>query len=390
MPIQYAGGTNISQTFTGATRQDIMTNLKAQLLLAGWSNVTAATGAGGPGNVATFTITIATPGVATMASHGFTGGERVVLQTTGALPTGLSVNTVYFIKFIDANTFNLALTSGGANINTTGSQSGTHTLNSESILMQTATTAQSLAIRVRIKDNRGSCVQISIENTAGTLLGTNSTTFGGNLLPAAAKTFRIIANRYQFAVMVPTVFNTARNFVFAGVLYVPAPNTVPAECALMFCDSNSDTSTTVEDSWRTGVTQRTGTIGSFCVMWGANMWESGNNGQGGSNAWSAPNLFLGLSAQAQQIGGVMSTTPTLYRWASGDIITSDPLVAWGLDALGSEPQLRGQIWDCIVVHDSFTGDATTTFDAKNWRILTNSGTGVQTFVPRGSVFLVEP
>lgn len=76
---------------------------------------------------ATCTMTIASPCVVTLAGHGYLGGERIMLATTGALPTGLSANTIYFIKFIDANTFNLSLTSGGANINTTGSQSGTHT-----------------------------------------------------------------------------------------------------------------------------------------------------------------------------------------------------------------------------------------------------------------------
>lgn len=77
---------------------------------------------------ATCTLTIASPCVVTLAGHGYLGGERIMLATTGALPTGLSANTVYFIKFIDANTFNLSLTSGGANINTSGSQSGTHTV----------------------------------------------------------------------------------------------------------------------------------------------------------------------------------------------------------------------------------------------------------------------
>lgn len=76
---------------------------------------------------ATCTMTSASPCVVTLAGHGYLGGERIMLATTGALPTGLSANTIYFIKFIDANTFNLSLTSGGANINTSGSQSGTHT-----------------------------------------------------------------------------------------------------------------------------------------------------------------------------------------------------------------------------------------------------------------------
>jgi len=79
-----------------------------------------------PGYTAqTFTVTIATPAVVTKTGHGFTGGERVRLTTTGALPTGLALLTDYFVEYIDANTFYLNDASG-TRINTSGTQSGTH------------------------------------------------------------------------------------------------------------------------------------------------------------------------------------------------------------------------------------------------------------------------
>lgn len=74
----------------------------------------------------TFTVTIASPGVLTKTTHGFTGDEAIVLHTTGALPTGLSTGTIYYVQVIDPDTFTLALTKGGADINTSGSQSGVH------------------------------------------------------------------------------------------------------------------------------------------------------------------------------------------------------------------------------------------------------------------------
>lgn len=74
----------------------------------------------------TFTVTIASPGVFTKTSHGFTGGERIRLSTTGALPTGLDSSTDYFVLYVSANTFRLATTYEGTAINTSGSQSGTH------------------------------------------------------------------------------------------------------------------------------------------------------------------------------------------------------------------------------------------------------------------------
>lgn len=75
----------------------------------------------------TFTVTIASPAVFTDASHGFVGGERLRLSTTGALPTGLSTSVDYFVGYIDANTFNLYSDAAQTTIvNTSGTQSGTH------------------------------------------------------------------------------------------------------------------------------------------------------------------------------------------------------------------------------------------------------------------------
>lgn len=76
----------------------------------------------------TFTVTIASPGVFTSTAHGLSAGDTVVLETDGALPTGLSVDTQYYVisTGLTSDNFRLAATSGGSAINTSGSQSGTH------------------------------------------------------------------------------------------------------------------------------------------------------------------------------------------------------------------------------------------------------------------------
>lgn len=78
------------------------------------------------------TMTIAAPGVVTLTNHGLVTGDAVYFTTTGALPTGLTANTVYYAVKIDANTFNLATSVGnamaGTKITTSGTQSGVHTL----------------------------------------------------------------------------------------------------------------------------------------------------------------------------------------------------------------------------------------------------------------------
>lgn len=73
------------------------------------------------------TITIAAPGVVTWNSHGLQDGTPIKLSTTGALPTGLTAGVIYYVKYVNANTFNLAATPGGTAITTSGTQSGTHT-----------------------------------------------------------------------------------------------------------------------------------------------------------------------------------------------------------------------------------------------------------------------
>lgn len=80
----------------------------------------------------TVTITIATPGVVSQTGHPFVTGDAVYLTTTGALPTGLSANTLYYVIKVDANSYNLATSRAnavaGTKIATSGTQSGTHTL----------------------------------------------------------------------------------------------------------------------------------------------------------------------------------------------------------------------------------------------------------------------
>ncbi len=72
------------------------------------------------------TISIATPGVVTLVAHGLLNNQTFVFTTTGALPTGFTAGTTYYARNPAANTFEVSLTSGGASIATSGTQSGVH------------------------------------------------------------------------------------------------------------------------------------------------------------------------------------------------------------------------------------------------------------------------
>lgn len=78
------------------------------------------------------TISIASPAVLTTTIN-LTNGMAIALETDGALPTGLNVGQIYYVINSAGLTCNLAATYGGAAINTSGTQSGTHKISSRAI-----------------------------------------------------------------------------------------------------------------------------------------------------------------------------------------------------------------------------------------------------------------
>lgn len=80
--------------------------------------------------IGTFTVTIATPAVVTLNSHGLIAGDSFTASTTGALPTGMTGGTTYYViaTGLTANNFQFSATYNGTAVNTSGSQSGIHTL----------------------------------------------------------------------------------------------------------------------------------------------------------------------------------------------------------------------------------------------------------------------
>lgn len=74
----------------------------------------------------TATITIASPAVVTSTIL-YTEGAAITFSTTGALPTGITAGTTYYVFNLDGLSFQL-LDAAGALVNTSGTQSGTQSL----------------------------------------------------------------------------------------------------------------------------------------------------------------------------------------------------------------------------------------------------------------------
>jgi hypothetical protein len=81
------------------------------------------------------TISVASPAVIT-ASRSFTDGMAVQFSSTGTLPTGLTAGTVYYVVNASGVTFNVAATAGGVGVTTTVAGSGTISIESRGIALQ--------------------------------------------------------------------------------------------------------------------------------------------------------------------------------------------------------------------------------------------------------------
>lgn len=78
----------------------------------------------------TFTVSSVTDRL-TITPHGLYEGQRVKVSSSTTLPAPLAANTIYYVKLVDANNFQLAETIGGSAIDITDTGTGTHSLITE-------------------------------------------------------------------------------------------------------------------------------------------------------------------------------------------------------------------------------------------------------------------
>jgi|SRR5581483_8483775 len=315
---------------------------------------------------------------------------NATLGLTAGTVTGNSRQNTTFIGDTKQNIINriepILNAAGWATISGSGSTN---------LLMQSALTppGQNLQMRVRFKDNGGSCVQVSIENVAGTKAGGSSTTSSGNLLPAASKVFRAIANKFQAFIF--TASPTAvREYVSFGV---PALRT--QEQGLLteaiWLDSNS-----VSDADSATASQRP----SFRTMTG-NSGSGGSNQTGGmqlitlGNLWSHDNDSNGgqgdLNVATQVAGngtGGAGASPftTMQQWHNGEYFLLDAVIGWGLTAKSDAAIARGLLWDAVCASAPYAADLTTSAlgDGHTWYVLTDNNVGSGGSRPQGGILLV--
>lgn len=93
-------------------------------------------------------FTAAVTNIITSEAHGLLNGNTVVLGTSSALPAGLSVDTTYYVVQKTDDTFKLSTSSGGDEVDITGTGTGTHTWYRHS-LSKFSTTSYSVDARYK-------------------------------------------------------------------------------------------------------------------------------------------------------------------------------------------------------------------------------------------------
>ncbi len=134
----------------------------------------------------TVTITNASPGVVTFTGHGLSVGAPVVFTTTGALPTGLTAERVYYIiaAGFGANSFQVSATEGGSAINTSSAGSGVHTCRATpygAIHFDPGATA---SVHCHIKGGYISSCGIGVKGLTSRMMTIDGTTFESNTIGA--------------------------------------------------------------------------------------------------------------------------------------------------------------------------------------------------------------
>jgi hypothetical protein len=266
---------------------------------------------------------------------------------------------------------------------------------STNLLMQSQLTPQNQRMRVNIKDNGNNCVVASLINTSGSVAGTNGTGNGAQLFPSTAKTWRVIANKYQAFVLTPSSMLNGREFACWGVPFIPAHLTSTLyECMWMQGSSVSDTDTTVRGCFRINAGSWGGPVnadnrhGEFCNITNGATWEINN-----SNWNQSPSYTGGMTLFAMSCSMVYIFGEAFCRWHDGSTFMCDPIISWG-SSTASAATAKGLLWDCFVTSEVLAGDTyLTSINGKNWWTITHFGQGGSQGSNgwnRGSVIVVVP
>lgn len=296
--------------------------------------------------------------------------------------------------------------------------------------LDSAATPFGLQLRVRLftSGGNGAITVSSVDESASSI--------ANGLQIVAARTYRLIANKYQFWVYLPTVVvgGSTSNFVAAGVPYLPAQvqpvavtaatNTSPIQitaashgmitaeqCYIQGVGGNTaanglftvtviDANTfTLNSSTGNGAYTSGGYVGtprkiSRCIWAQSNpnaiagSWRNDvNNSSGQDDRYFVVINESTWAADSGSGGGVSAPVPILLNYALYATNVGGNAALWfGSRYAIYEPMLRmnrlnvntggeivGQLWDACLINQGYTIDIEDTFDSHNWHQMCSTG-----------------
>lgn len=245
------------------------------------------------------------------------------------------------------------------------------------VLMKSAVTPASASnsIRMRLYDpGAGNCAQVTMKNDAGDKVSQIY-----YLLPAALKTFRVIACKYNFFIMTAGT-SAAREFLCGGTLYIPTflEGVIIGDLGWIQGNAISDTDATARSSFRT-------LLGAFINV--SHRCSGLVNGSlvdlsNGANGIGNPALVLRYGANVGVLGGH-------NRWHDDSLHVSEAALSWGLTAVTDEGKVRGLIHNAMVINDAYAGDdvSISAYDGHAWYAITNNNAGIAASSAKGTLLI---
>jgi hypothetical protein len=227
------------------------------------------------------------------------------------------------------------------------------------------------AIRVRLLDTAANCASIIFRDVAGAQV--SNALF---LLPAAAKTWRVVANEYQFFIFsAASATPTQRNFVAGGIPAV-ASFLAPSPVWWGSGDAITDVDTVTRETFRVSLS----TLGTSCgTPVNGGMQACNYNGillDGNSSTSSTATAPLAiLSPYAAASGSAAINQYNIF--ADTSYMVSDAYLGWGIAGAITTSPMRyvGTMYDAIVVSAPTTFDTTITFNGNNYWVITAQTVG---------------
>jgi len=222
------------------------------------------------------------------------------------------------------------------------------------IIMQTQTTPESLAMRVKIYDPGSGSARVQIMNVSQALTSGDCW-----LTPAANKTGRVVACPYQFFIYTQMSMYNACEFVAAGTPALPPWLVgVTTECGWMSGNAIGDGGGLVY-SFRNGYLPGDA---NYYTRWSGFRSTSSTSNMINRNAnddyYDSGDLVITSSVPGRSTydeAGYQSSWPC-QRWIDGTMIFADTYIIFGTTSSLDEGKIQGQMWDAASCSVVFTGD----------------------------------